>query len=147
VSQRDYEEQPESPVLGEVVQEPVGETLVGPSTSDVLDAGYVPPDRPYVTDNPATLARDQDLDQRLREERPDIDADAAASAADVEPDRAPRLAATETTPDTRYTEDLEAEGVGVDGGAASAEEAAVHLRDEDDRPLYPDSSADPSRDR
>jgi len=137
VSQRDYEDQPESPILGEVVQEPTGETLVGPSTSDVLDAGYVPPDRPYVTDSPETLARDQDLDQRLREERPDVDADDTAAATDGEPDRAPRLAAASTTPDTRYTEDLEAEDVGLDGGAAGAEEAAVHLRDEDDRPLYP----------
>lgn len=129
MSQRDYEDQPEAPDLGEVVQEPTGETLVGPPDSDVLDAGYVPPDRPYVVDDPATLARNQGLDERLRAESPDVTDDEPTGN---DPDRAPRLAAAEPTPDTRYTEDLEATGVGVDGGAASAEEAAVHVRDEDE---------------
>jgi hypothetical protein len=130
VSQRDYEEQPEAPDLAQVVQEDPGETLVGPADSDPLEAGYVPPDRPYVVDDYQALYGD-DQARRLARERPDVWADEEASVADREPDRAPRLEAAETTPDTRYTESLEATGVGLAGGAASAEEAAVHLVDED----------------
>jgi hypothetical protein len=130
VSQRDYEEQPEAPDLAQVVQEDPGETLVGPPDSDPLEAGYVPPDRPYVSDDDQALYGD-DQARRLARERPDVWADEDASVADREPDRAPRLEAAETTPDTRYTEPLEATGVGLAGGAASAEEAAVHVVDED----------------
>lgn len=130
MSQRDYEEQPEAPDLAQVVQEDPGETLVGPPDSDPLEAGYVPPDRPYVSDDDQALYGD-DQARRLARERPEVWADEDASVADREPDRAPRLVAAETTPDTLYTEPLEATGVGLAGGAASAEEAAVHLVDED----------------
>jgi len=130
VSQRDYEEQPEAPDLAQVVQEDPGETLVGPPDSDPLEAGYVPPDRAYVSDDDQALYGD-DQATRLARERPDVLSDEEAGVADREPDRAPRLEAAETTPDTRYTESVEATGVGLAGGAASAEEAAVHLEDED----------------
>jgi hypothetical protein len=125
--QRDYEDQPEAPDLGEVVQEDTAETLVGPPDSDVLDAGYVPPDRPYLVEDEAAATRSEDLDQRLRRERPDVAADDES-----EPDRAGRLEATETTPDTRNTEPGMAEDAGLSGGAATAEEAAMHVRDEND---------------
>jgi hypothetical protein len=130
VSQRDYEEQPEAPDLAQVVQEDPGETLVGPPDSDPLEAGYIPPDRPYVSDDDQALYGD-DQARRLARERPDVWADEDASVADREPDRAPRLEAAETTPDTLSPEPLEATGVGLAGGAASAEEAAVHVVDED----------------
>lgn len=125
--QRDYEDQPEAPDLGEVVQEDTAETLVGPPDSDVLDAGYVPPDRPYMVEDEAAATRSEDLDQRLRRERPEVAADDES-----EPDRAPRLEPAETTADTRYTEAGLAEDAGLAGGAATAEEAAMHVRDEDD---------------
>ena len=52
MAQRDYEEQPEAPDLGAAVQLETGATLVGPpGDRDGLDAGYVPPDRPYVLED------------------------------------------------------------------------------------------------
>lgn len=125
--QRDYEDQPEAPDLGEVVQEDTADTLVGPPESDVLDAGFVPPDQPYLVDDEAAATRDENLDQRLNRERPDV-----AAGDESEPDRAPRLEAAETTADTRYTESGLAEDAGLSGGAATAEEAAMHVRDEDE---------------
>jgi hypothetical protein len=125
MSQRDYEQQPEAPDLGEYVQENVGETLVGPTDSDPLDAGYVPPDRPYLSEDEASQTRAREsLDQRLRRERPDVGESGYRN--DAEPDRAPRLEADQVAPDTWGTEDTDALGVGISGGAASAEEAAVH---------------------
>jgi hypothetical protein len=135
MSQRDYEEQPEAPDLAQVVQEDTEVTLVGPPQSDALDAGYIPPDRPYVAEDHEALAGGEDLDGRLRRERPGVDPDGTAgtsSETDLEPDRAPRFEPAEPTPDTRYTEPVEATAVGLAGGAASAEEAAMHVRDEND---------------
>jgi hypothetical protein len=125
MSQRDYEQQPEAPDLGEYVQEDVGETLVGPTDSDPLDAGYVPPDRPYLSEDEASQTRAQEsLERRLHRERPDVGEPGYRD--DADPDRAPRLEADQVTPDTWDTEDIDARGVGISGGAASAEEAAVH---------------------
>lgn len=135
MSQREYEVLPEAPDLGEYVQEDTAETLVGPPESEPLDAGYVPPDRPYVVDDDQALSSTpEDLDGRLRRERPDVDPDSGESVADNEPDRAPRFAPGEPTEDSRYTEPVEAVDEGFAGGAASAEEAAMHERDVDDTP-------------
>jgi hypothetical protein len=140
MSHRDYEEQPEAPDLAEVVQEDTADTLVGPPDSDVLDAGYVPPDRPYVQDDEETLRREESLDRKLDRERADVAPTGPSDPTggpDREPDRAPRLRAAEPTAAGGYTDPVRAEGVGVDGGAASAEEAAMHVRD-------PESPADDS---
>jgi uncharacterized protein DUF6328/uncharacterized protein DUF5709 len=136
MSQPDYEPQPEAADLGEVVQEDTGETLVGPSDSDVLDAGYIPPDRPYALSDEDKLTRNEDLDSRLHAERPDVSDDQHEPPNPPgEPgDRAPRLAATSAAPDSRPTDSTTATGVGVDAGAATAEEAAVHVADEEDEP-------------
>lgn len=134
--QRDYEDQPEAPDLGEVVQEDTSDTLVGPPESDVLDAGFVPPDRPYLIDDEAAATRNEDMDERLHRERPEV-----AAGDESEPDRAPRLEAAETTPDTRYTESGLADDAGLSGGAATAEEAAMHVRDEDE--IQRDVESDP----
>lgn len=133
MAQREYEDQPQAPDLGEMVQEDNAETLVGPSTSDPLDAGYVPPDRPYLLeDEAARSAEPEDLEGRLRRERPDIDPDdpdAAVTALDPDAERAPRLESSEQNPDGTNRGALDAEDVGLAGGAASAEEASVHLHD------------------
>jgi hypothetical protein len=132
VSQRDYEDQPEAPDLGEFVQEDTAETLVGPPGSDPLDAGYIPPDRPYGIDDDQTTTRidtePEPLDIALRRERPDIDPDDPASGSDGEPDRSGRLASSAPGADGDYGDSVDGEDVGIDGGAASAEEAAVHER-------------------
>lgn len=121
-TQHDYEPQPEAPDLGASVQLETGGSLVGPpADADPLDAGYVPPDRPYGLDDDSVtgMRAGETLEDRLARERPeDDDPD--------DPDRSGRLtidgegAALETSDATAGFDE------GVDGGAASAEEAAVH---------------------
>lgn len=108
------------------------ETLEDRGTEDVLDEGYSPPDYPPSVDvpTPAEELEGESLDQRLAEEVPDVDADDDEERdplAEVGGARAGRLADTDlgSGPDTE--KDLVAEDVGIDGGAASAEEAAVHI--------------------
>ncbi len=68
--------------------------------------------------------RDGDtLDQRLDREQ---DEDATYT----DPDRAGRIVIDDQTGALSTPDALEAEDVGIDGGAASAEEAAVHERDD-----------------
>ncbi|WP_300007189.1 hypothetical protein [Pseudonocardia sp.] len=95
--------QPDAPDLGAAVQLDSADTLDGPAGgADALDAGYVPPDRPYALDEDGVP---DTLDERLARERSEEGA--------PDPDRSGRLSASGAE-------------VGVDGGAASAEEAAVH---------------------
>jgi hypothetical protein len=119
------------------------ETLDYRGTEDVLDEGYSPPDYPPSVDvpTPAEELLGESLDQRLAEEVPDVSGDDEEERdplAEVGGVRAGRLADTDlgAGPDTE--KDLVAEDLGIDGGAASAEEAAVHIvgtepGDEDDR--------------
>ncbi|MFF4160223.1 DUF5709 domain-containing protein [Streptomyces sp. NPDC001678] len=116
--------------------------LDGDLLDEVLDAGYSPPERPLGVGHHGTTAREQrereSLDQRLAEEVPDItmpDGDGIGDqpGGDGEPideevgdARAGRLTATiDAMPPRRN--DVFARDVGIDGGAASAEEAAMHI--------------------
>lgn len=130
VTQREFEDQPEAPDLGDYVQEDTAETLTGPPNSDALEAGYVPPDRPYALDEPAAAGQADDLDSRLRRERPDVGE--AEGSGDSDPERAGRLEPASQGPGGGYDESMDAVEVGISGGAASAEEAAVHRTDEAD---------------
>ena len=109
--------------------------------ADPLDTGYSPPDFDPGTDRFGTTAQEQlegeSLDQRLAQEVPDVDADSAFPADEDSDDgvadpRAGRLIA----PDEGAHEDSDSDAVavdaGIDGGAASAEEAAMHVVGEDD---------------
>jgi len=117
------------------------------SEADVLDQGYSPEDRPWAVDDPAVSGEEETLDQRLAEEEPEEDdededdedglGDVTGTDGELRDDevgdrRAGRLAETdagsESEPDPDA--DLEAFDEGIDGGAASAEEAAVHVVDE-----------------
>lgn len=98
------------------------ETLDGPIGSDPLDAGYIPNDRPVAMDQFGTtvdeMAEGESLDARLAREQPDVPETAEhRSGRLVEPDQGVRA-----DDDAQ----LVATDVGIDGGAASAEEAAVH---------------------
>ena len=108
---------------------------------DPHDAGYVPPDRPYVLDdNQVTTGgprRGDTLAERLHRERPDVDPDAAPS--DAESDRAGRLEAFADAPDTRSAASLDAVDVGISGAAATAEEAAVHVLPAEELGTAPES--------
>jgi uncharacterized protein DUF5709 len=126
MAQRDYEEQPEAPDLGAAVQLETAESLVGPvDGNDAVDAGYSPPDRPYALDDDeltvAGRVAGDTLDERLAREMPE--------EVPVDVDRAGRLADPDQLGVMERTDSIEGQDVGIDGGAASAEEAAVHVVD------------------
>lgn len=124
------------------------DTLIDRGMDDVLDEGYSPPERPY---GRGAFGPSETLDQMLAEEEPDpasrigvlLDETEQRLSDESERDaefpewdevgraRAGRLVA----PDLGFGEDSEAElvaeDVGISGGAASAEEAAVHIIDDE----------------
>ena len=115
------------------------DTLVDRGVDDVLDEGYSPPERPLGLDAYGTTAAEQregeTLDQRLAEEEPDpaLEDDDAETLDDNEVGRlrSGRLVAEDEGVGEDEEKDLVASDIGIDGGAASAEEAAVHIVDED----------------
>jgi hypothetical protein len=116
------------------------DTLDGDVGDDPLDTGIAPPDRWSAGEGfGTTLAEEragESLDQLLAQEEPDTDpyADNDLSLdgplADSEP-RSGRLVADDEGAHSDTEPDLVAHDVGIDGGAASAEEAAVHVQDDD----------------
>jgi hypothetical protein len=116
------------------------ENLTGTDPDEPLDTSYSPPDRrPSATRHgitPLEQYEGESLDERLAEEEPDayntVNPDQDYDADFSEPDpRSGRLVA----PDEGTHEDTEKEEIATDVGpagyAASAEEAAVHVIDED----------------
>jgi hypothetical protein len=108
------------------------DSLDGDPGDDPLDRGVAPPERWSAAMRFGTTAEEQEdgesLDQRLAEEEPD------SLGFDDDPDpRAGRLVAEDESADASEEDDLEAEDAGIDGGAATAEEAAVHVVDDDRR--------------
>jgi hypothetical protein len=131
------------------------DTLDGDPGDDPLDQGIAPPDRWSAGEGFGTTAAEEEegesLDQMLAEEEPDQDPYAEAESelddeegdgedrraddlwGDGEPEpRSGRLVADDEGAHPDAEEDLVAHDVGIDGGAASAEEAAVHIQDEDE---------------
>jgi len=138
------------------------DTLFGAPGDDPLDRGVVPPERwsagVRYGDTAAEQSEGESLDQLLAEEEPDdtldlddeddeapedvedFDEDDDAGDEDVDglllddgPDpRAGRLVAEDEGAHPDEEEDLVARDVGIDGGAATAEEAAMHVVEEDD---------------
>ncbi|MFJ1807194.1 MULTISPECIES: DUF5709 domain-containing protein [unclassified Streptomyces] len=113
---------------------------------DTLDEGYSPPEKPLgVTKYGTTAAEQHDgesLDQRLAQENPDASAPAGDGVGDlqggegepVDPEvgdrRAGRLVAPDEGAHSDVVKEEIAQDVGIDGGAAGAEEAAVHIVEE-----------------
>ena len=119
-------------------------TLIDRGVDDALDEGFSPPERPY---GPGAFGPSESMDQLLAEEEPDpatrinvwSDEEEQQRSDEAEREaefpesrevggvRAGRLVA----PDWGFGEDTEAdlvaEDAGISGGAASAEEAAVHI--------------------
>jgi hypothetical protein len=137
---------------GSEVQDDAGlldaeDTLLADGVPDPLDRGWSPPERPWAVEHTGVTAaerlRGESLEQRLAEELPDIaypDGDGIGDSQDTDGEpldnevgalRSGRLVA----PDEGAHEDDEsgliASDVGIDGAAASAEEAAMHIVDED----------------
>lgn len=126
------------------------DTLEYDGVDDPLDRGWSPPERPWAVEHTGVTAAErragETLDQRLAEELPeppvpDGDGIGDCDGTDGEPldnevgaVRSGRLVA----PDEGAHEDEEAalvaSDVGIDGAAASAEEAAMHIVDEESLP-------------
>jgi hypothetical protein len=118
-----------------------------PDLDDMLDTGYSPPEKPLGVSKFGTTGEEQmkgeSLDQRLAQEQPEEDPVLADRAADDEPEdngpeeddaggeRAGRVAAADEPGPVRNNRVL-GRDVGIDGGAASAEEAAVHIQEDDE---------------
>jgi hypothetical protein len=117
------------------------DTLEGDPGDDPLDPGIEPPDRWSAGERFGTTLSEErqgeSLDQLLAEEEPESDPYAeedrpqeAPLAPDYEEPRAGRLIAEDEGAHTVAEPDLVASDVGIDGGGAGAEEAAVHVQDD-----------------
>ncbi len=138
------------------------DTLEQDGVDDVLDRGYSPPEKLRGSLAHGVTAeeqhRDETIEERIRQEVPDPDTaygapenesgpeervggddpDSIAAQDDwigdreVGDDRAGRLVAPDEGAGLDTEKDLVGDDVGIDGAAASAEEAAVHVVDEED---------------
>jgi hypothetical protein len=134
------------------------DTLDDRGVEDLLDEGYSPPERPRGVDAFGTTVAEQrqgeSLEQRLAHEEPDpanavedplVDWDVMG---DDDPDgadedflgdhevgdrRCGRLMAPDEGSHEDTEPDMVANDVGIDGGGASAEEAAMHIVDDEPR--------------
>lgn len=112
--------------------------LIDRGLEDPLDEGYSPPEfEPAHLRHGVTreeMRAGETLDERLAEEEPEADPYADETDYGTADPRAGRLVA----PDEGFGEDEEkdevAEDVGIAGGGASAEEAAVHVIDSEEGP-------------
>lgn len=115
------------------------DTLIDRGVDDILDEGYSPPERPLGLDAFGTTAAEQregeSLDQRLAEEVPDStpteDDRDFLDDNEVGRRRSGRLLAEDEGVGEDEENELIASDIGIDGGAASAEEAAVHIVDDE----------------
>ncbi|AWT46993.1 MULTISPECIES: DUF5709 domain-containing protein [Streptomyces] len=114
---------------------------------DTLDEGYSPPEKPLGVTKYGTTAAEQhegeSLDQRLAQETPDVTVPEGDDVGDlpggegepVDPEagegRAGRLVAPDEGAHPDTTKEAVAEDIGIDAGAAGAEEAAMHVIDDD----------------
>ena len=115
------------------------DSLLYRGVEDALDEGYAPPDgwspAEGYGNTPAEEFAGESLDQRLAQEVPEPDPYAAAAAEDehvggvVGDERAGRLVAEDEG--LGEDEDLVADDIGIDGAGAGAEEAAVHVIDQE----------------
>ncbi len=121
------------------------DSLEDRGVEDVLDEGETLPERPWVGQGwgitPREEAEGESLDGRLAREVPEetasqgdglgdtSDTDGELLDEEVGSSRAGRLVETDEGGGFDADEELHATDVGVDGAAASAEEAAIHVVD------------------
>jgi hypothetical protein len=124
------------------------DTLDDRGTGDILDEGISPPEKLRGSTakgvTPAEASEGETLEERMRQEEPDPTAQVEPDVDDSTEvdDPTDQFAGAERSgrllePDEGSREDVEkdaiARDVGIDGGAASAEEAAVHVIDDNER--------------
>ncbi|MGN9760011.1 DUF5709 domain-containing protein [Streptomyces sp. SD31] len=116
---------------------------------DTLDEGYSPPEKPLGVTKHGTTAAEQHegetLDERLTQEVPEVAEPAGDGVGDlpggegepVDPEAGAARAGRLLAPDEGTGPDITKEEIafdqGVDGGAAGAEEAAMHVVEDDAR--------------
>jgi hypothetical protein len=134
---------------GSEVQDDAGlldaeDTLEDDGVGDPLDRGWSPPERPWAVEHTGVTAADREtLDERLAEELPEAPGPEGDGIGDydggdgelldneVGARRSGRLVAPDEGAQQDDESGLIATDVGIDGAAASAEEAAMHIVDED----------------
>jgi Family of unknown function (DUF5709) len=125
------------------VLEPEDTLVDSHGVRDVLDTGWSPAERPWAVDDWGTTeaeeAAGESLDGRLAREVPDEvvdDSDGLGDASDTDgellddevgEERAGRLVDADDGGTSDTDDELYARDAGIDGAAASAEEAAVHV--------------------
>lgn len=135
------------------------DTLEDRGLDQVLDEGYSPPERPLAVEDTGTTAREQrtgeSLDERLRRERPDDappvgdglgdtwDTDGELLDLETGDRRSGRLVGPDEGAHPRRN-GLTGQDTGIDGGAASAEEAAVHVVPDPEQPPAADDRRGPA---
>lgn len=109
------------------------ESLDDTGVEDVLDEGYSPPERPWAVNGWGLTAREaaghESLDARLARERPEFtfgDGDDIGDSSDTDGEPYDDEVGSARSGRLAELDELYAVDVGVDGGAASAEEAAIH---------------------
>jgi hypothetical protein len=156
------QQRPESADLTDYEVLDASDTLDGDPGDDPLDRGVVTPERWSAASRYGSTAEEQQagesLDQLLAEEEPDVageeddepvgdlagdedigDEDVDGLLLDDGPDpRAGRLVAEDEGAHPDEEADLVARDTGVDGGGATAEEAAMHVVDDDDTDIRSD---------
>jgi hypothetical protein len=126
------------------------DALGEPDTDAMLDMGYSPPERARGMDRWGTTGAEErqgeNLELRERQQEPDDweRADRSDGLGDTEDTdgelvddqvghrRAGRLVAPDEGAHSDTEKDVVARDIGIDGGAASAEEAAMHVVEDDD---------------
>ena len=122
-----------------------GDSLDDDDLVDVLDRGFSPADHWSAGEGfgntPFEEATGETLEQRMRQEEPEADpyaedSDDDQDEADPDPEtgslRAGRLVDSDEGLGEDLEKDLVGHDVGIDGAGASAEEAAMHVIDDDD---------------
>lgn len=137
---------PELPGEGDSDQLPKEDTLEQRGVDDLLAEGYIPPERDplrgVALTEEETIEGDS-IDERAAREVPEVWDQADPPAPDRQPDRAGRIQDVAETVDPDREQDVMADDVGVAGGAATAEEAAMRLTDEDDAAGLTDEGGTP----
>jgi hypothetical protein len=124
---------PELDSEGDTDQLPREDTLLDRGVDDLLDEGYSPPERPrsnHYGETPWEERHRETIDQRVGQEEPEVWEQRPRVSGDREELRAGRLVEDPDAVDAGGTDEF-AVDAGVSGGAASAEEAAVHLVEEE----------------